>query len=52
LSKVLYRDAQTAARGGVRCASQVIDRGSKGNTRGTAQLLDRGAQAFDRGAAR
>ena len=50
--EVLDRGAQTVARGGVRCASQVLDRGAQADARGAAQVLGRVAQAVARGAAR
>jgi hypothetical protein len=50
--EVLDRGAHAAARGGVRCASQVLHRGAQADARGTAQVLDRGTQAVARGSAR
>jgi hypothetical protein len=41
--EVLGRVAQAAARGGARCASQVLDCGAEADARGAAQELDRGA---------
>jgi hypothetical protein len=40
------------ARGGTRCASQVLDRGAQADSRGAAQILDRGAKAVACGAVR
>jgi hypothetical protein len=48
----LDRCAQAAARGGPRCASQVLGRGAQADAGGAAPLLGRGAQAVARGAAR
>jgi hypothetical protein len=51
--KVLDHGAQAVARGGARCAPQVISLSwCPADARGTAQLLDRGAQAVARGTAR
>jgi len=50
--KILGRGAQAVARGGARCASQVLDSGAQADARGAAQVLDRGKQAVARGAAR
>ena len=50
--EVLARGAQAVARGGARCASQVLDRGAQADARGAVQVHDRGAQAVAHGAAR
>ena len=50
--EVFYRGAQVVSRGGVRCASQVLDRGAQADAHGTAQVIDRGAQVIACGAAR
>ena len=50
--EVLDLGVQAAARGGARCASQVLDRDAQTDTRGAAQVLNRGAQAVARGTAR
>jgi hypothetical protein len=50
--EVLDCGAQAAVRGGARCASKLLDRGTQADLRVAAQVLDRGAQAVARGAAR
>jgi hypothetical protein len=51
LQEVLRGGAEASARGGARCASQVLNRGAQADARGAAQVLDRGTQAVARGAA-
>jgi hypothetical protein len=41
-SKVLDRDVYAAVRGGARCASQLLDRGTQAGARGATHVLDRG----------
>ena len=44
------RGAQAIVRGGVRCASQVLDRGAQADARGATHALDGGVQAVACGA--
>ena len=52
IHKALGRGVQAVVRGGARCASQVLDRGTQADARGAMDVLGRGVQAVARDAAR
>jgi hypothetical protein len=50
--EIHHRGVRAVERGGVRSASQLIDRFAQADVRGTKQVLNRGAQALAREAQR